>query len=217
MMGSSNGDEDERPAHRVTINYSFYMGKYEVTRAQWQAVMVDSRQRSRSYNLDVPSAPKDCSDCPIMLVSWDDVQKFIKKLNGISNGLKYRLPTESEWEYACRAGTTDDEVSDFSEMAWYEKNSGGHIHPVGQRRLNAWGLADMKGNVSEWCEDEYHKGYAGAPIDGSAWSTPKKRGDYSLRILRGGSFKWGLNSANRQSNLNWYHDYDIGFRVVAVR
>jgi formylglycine-generating enzyme required for sulfatase activity len=160
MMGSTNGlDDNEKPVHQVTISQAFYMGKYEVTQGQWQSVMGTN-----------PSAFKDCGgNCPVDNVSWDDVQNFINKLNETNDGFRYRLPTEAEWEYACRAGTTGDYAGNLSEMAWYSENSGRKTHAVGSKRLNDWGLADMHGNVQEWCQDWYHNSYNGAPSDGSAW------------------------------------------------
>jgi formylglycine-generating enzyme required for sulfatase activity len=126
MMGSTNGEADEKPVHQVTINYSFYMGKYEVTQAQWQAVMGNN-----------PSTFKDCGgNCPVDSVTWEDAQNFINKLNESNDGFRYRLPTEAEWEYACRAGTTGDYAGNLSEMAWFAENSGNrattyltHLHP----------------------------------------------------------------------------------------
>jgi formylglycine-generating enzyme required for sulfatase activity len=172
MMGSENGDKDERPVHRVTISQAFYIGRYEVTQAQWQAAMGDN-----------PSHFKDCGgNCPVERVSWKDAQNFINKLNESNDGFRYRLPTEAEWEYACRAGTTGDYAGTLSEMAWYGKNSGSKTHAVGGKQPNAWGLADMHGNVWEWCQDWYHKTYYGAPTDGSAWLSG---GEQEYRVLRG--------------------------------
>src|SRR5205085_11701074 len=155
MMGSENGDSDEKPAHRVTISEGFYMGKYEVTQAQWQAVMGNN-----------PSNFKGCDNCPVEQVSWDDAVSFIAKLNAQNDGYTYRLPTEAEWEYACRAGTTTafafgDSLS--SEQANFDGDYpyGGapkgvyrqKTTSVGRFQPNAWGLYDMHGNVWEWCED----------------------------------------------------------------
>ena len=133
------------------------MGRYEVTQAQWQAVMGNN-----------PSNFKGCDQCPVETVSWDDAQEFIRKLNAQNDGYKYRLPSEAEWEYACRAGTTGDYAGNLDEMAWYGKNSGGKTHSVGQKQANGLGLYDMHGNVWEWVEDRYHHNYNRAPTDGSA-------------------------------------------------
>ena len=207
MMGSTSGDSDEKPVHQVTISQPFYIGRYEVTQAQWQQVMGDN-----------PSAFKDCGgNCPVEYVSWDDAQNFINKLNESSDGFKYRLPTEAEWEYACRAGTTGDYAGDLSETAWYSENSGGKPHAVGQKQLNAWGLADMHGNVWEWCQDWYHETYYGAPSDGSAWLSG---GEQKYRVLRGGSWS-RVATVLRSPNRSWLtpdvRGGDLGLRVVAVR
>lgn len=174
MMGSENGSSDEKLVHQVTIRKGFYMGKYEVTQAQWQQVMKGN-----------PSNFKNCQQCPIENVSWDDAQGFIRKLNAMNDGYVYRLPTEAEWEYACRAGTTGDYAGGLDAMAWYYENSGNMTHPVGQKQPNAFGLYDMLGNVWEWCEDWYHDSYNGAPTDGSAWESG---GERKQRVLRGGSW-----------------------------
>jgi formylglycine-generating enzyme required for sulfatase activity len=205
MMGSTNGGDNEKPVHQVTISQAFYMGKYEVTQAQWQAVMGSN-----------PSNFKDCAKCPVEQVSWDDTQKFIQRLNGMNDGYTYRLPTEAEWEYACRAGTTGDYAGTLSEMAWYSENSGGQTHAVGGKQPNAWGLADMHGNVWEWCQDWYHETYYGAPTDGSAWLSG---GEQKYRVLRGSS--WGNNallsrSAYRNAFSPRFRHYYVGFRVAAV-
>jgi formylglycine-generating enzyme required for sulfatase activity len=206
MMGSTNGVADEKPVHEVTINYSFYMGKYEVTQAQWQAVMGSN-----------PSSFKDCGgNCPVEEVSWNDAQNFINKLNEANDGYKYRLPSEAEWEYACRAGTTGDYyAADVDDIGWYDK-SGKKTHAVGGKQPNAFGLYDMSGNVWEWCKDWYHDSYNGAPTDGSAWLTG---GEQKYRVLRGGS--WLSYASFLRSALRYWVTLDDrgsydGFRVVAV-
>jgi formylglycine-generating enzyme required for sulfatase activity len=206
MMGSTNGGADEKPGHQVTISQAFYMGKYEVTQAQWRTVMGNN-----------PSNFKDCGgNCPVEQVSWDDAQNFINKLNESNDGFSYRFPTEAEWEYACRAGTTGDYAGNLDEMAWYSENSGSKTHAVGGKQPNAWGLADMHGNAWEWCQDWYHNSYNGAPSDGSAWLNGGEQKD---RVLRGGS--WGnsasvLRSAYRYGFPPVTRHYWVGFRVVAV-
>src|SRR6185369_5352120 len=149
MMGSANGGlfGEQKPVHKVRISRPFEMGKNEVTQEQWQAVMGNNPSYFKGANL------------PIETVSWNDVQEFIKKLNAQSDGYNYRLPTEAEWEYACRAGRNGDYAEDLSETSWYEKNSESKTHGVGQKKANGWGLFDMQGNVSEWCQDWFAEDY----------------------------------------------------------
>jgi len=179
-MGSPSGEEgrsnSEEPVHKVKIPDSFYLGKYEVTQKQWREVMGQD-----------PSSSKG-DDLPVERVSWDDVQVFIKKLNTKEGGNKYHLPSEAEWEYAARAGTTTrysfgDDESKLGDYAWFAARSSSQTHPVGQKKPNPWGLYDMYGNVWEWVQDLYHFGYIGAPTDGSSWES----GGGSERVARGGS------------------------------
>ena len=227
MMGSANGDQNELPVHKVTINYSYYLGKYEVTQRRWEQMMGTN-----------PSQHKDCSDCPVEEVSWDDVQAFIQRLNELNDGYKYRLPSEAEWEYACRAGTTGDYAGDLKTMAWIGEEK---THSVGQKRPNAWGLADMHGSVWEWCEDWYHETYDGAPTDGHAWVGLDRLGlvptggslvEQNIRVpegldkngrgrvLRGGSWNAStgrLRSAFRNASGPDFRGFgSYGLRVVAV-
>ncbi|WP_242030278.1 formylglycine-generating enzyme family protein, partial [Microcystis wesenbergii] len=212
LMGSPDSDPDaesfEKPQHQVKIN-SFAIGKYPITQAQYQAVM--------GIN---PSYFKINPQNPVEGVSWDDAQAFCKKLSQIT-GKTYRLPTEAEWEYACRAGTTTryyfgDDANQLGDYAWYSGNSQQTTHPVGQKRPNAWGLYDMSGNVREWCEDNWHGNYIGAPKDGSAWLTNDS--DYS--IVRGGSwytYPPSCRSAIRNgNNRRGFNNFELGFRVVCV-
>ncbi len=206
-MGSNNGESDEKPVHRVTIAKPFAMGKTEVTQAQWRAVMGNN-----------PSYFAGCDDaCPVEQVSWDDVQLFIQKLNARS-GKQYRLPTEAEWEYACRAGSQQEYCGsdDANSVSWNNANSGLFFgttpHPVARKQANAFGLFDMSGNVFEWVEDGYHDNYTGAPADGSAWG-----GGSSLRVLRGGS--WGKNAMLGRAAARYkfgtnYRDFSFGFRLA---
>jgi len=154
-MGCSPGDNDclarELPPHTVTIS-AFKMNAYEITQDQWEAIMCDD-----------PSFFKGCPDCPVDEVSWDQIHVFIEQLNEMT-GETYRLPTEAEWEYAARAGTTTryycgDDESCLDDSAWYSANSGVETHQVGRKQPNAWGLYDMTGNLWEYCEDFYDDGY----------------------------------------------------------
>ena len=213
LMGSPDSaiyaSDEEKPQHQVQVN-SFAIGKYPVTQAQYEAVMGTN-----------PSWFKNNPQNPVEKVSWDDAQAFCQKLSQIT-GKTYRLPTEAEWEYACRAGTTTryyfgDDASQLGDYAWYRGNSQAKTHPVGQKRANAWGLYDMSGNVWEWCEDNWHDNYIGAPTDGSAWL---KNGNDNRSPLRGGS--WGsiptyCRSAFRDLIIRRVLRLDyVGFRVVCV-
>jgi formylglycine-generating enzyme required for sulfatase activity len=205
MMGSIYGPREE-PVHEVSISYSFYIGKYEVTQAQWKSVMGNN-----------PSYHEECDNCPVEAVSWHDAQRFLQRLNQMSDGNTYRLPTEAEWEYACRAGTTGSYAGALSEMGWYEENDGDRPHPVGLKRANPWGLFDMHGNVWEWCEDRFHHTYNEAPADGSAWLS---RGVGKLRVRRGGGVGFPatfLRSAERSPVSSDSRIGNTGFRVVAIR
>jgi len=215
LMGSPEDEEDrdndEGPQHRVRIARPFYMGKYEVTQAQWQAVMGEN-----------PSRFEDCGgDCPVEEVSWEDCQAFCRKLS-TRTGREVRLPSEAEWEYACRAGTTTrfsfgDSDSLLARYAWFYNNSNSKTHAVGEKSPNAWGLYDMHGNVWEWCEDVWHDNYEGAPTDGSAWTSG---GDQSRRVLRGGSWNYYARRFLRSAVRLWVtpgnRDNYSGLRVVVV-
>ena len=164
----------------MRITKPFYLGKYLVTQEQWEAVMGNNPSRFKG--------PKN----PVETVSWDDCQQFLDKLNakvGVRGG-KFQLPTEAQWEYACRAGSTTtycfgDDESGLGEYAWYATNSGGRTHPVGEKKPNAWGLYDMHGNVWEWCQDWYDGSYyANSPTDDPTGPTTG-----SSRVFRGGSWR----------------------------
>jgi formylglycine-generating enzyme len=137
-----------------------------------------------------PSNNKGCDDCPVELVSWNDIQEFLRKLNA-QTGKRYRLPTEAEWEYAARGGNQSRGYlysggNSVDEVGWHSGNSGSKTRPVGQKKRNELGLYDMSGNVWEWCEDDWHDNYDGAPTDGRAWvDSPRAPG----RVYRGGC--WG--------------------------
>lgn len=203
-MGSPAGQgyKDEWPQHEVTVP-SFYCGKFPVTQAQWQAVMGDNPAYFRG------------ADLPVESISWQEAKVFCQKLIK-SNGKPFRLPSEAEWEYACRAGTTEAYAGDLSKLGWCDENSQGETHPVGQKQPNAFGLYDMHGNVWEWCEDVWHESYWGAPLDGSAWLDG---GDLIYRVLRGGSCTYhseDCRSAFRLNEMTSYYHYDLGFRVVVL-
>lgn len=198
LMGSKKGEDFEKPVHEVTISRPFHLGKYEVTQAQWEAVMGSNPSRSKGAAL------------PVENVSWEDCQKFIEKLNSKGGGT-FRLPTEAEWEYACRAGTTGDLAGNLDEMAWYVENSGNKTHPVGTKKPNAWGLYDMHGNVWEWCQDRYGEYGPGKQID------PRGPATGFSRVFRVGCFgdKADLiRSAARSGNSPSYRLHTLGFRLV---
>ena len=181
MMGSPAGEKgryaDEGPQHRVRITKGFYMGATEVTQAQWQRVMGNNPSKFKGESL------------PVETVSWADATEFCRKLSA-KEGKTYRLPTEAEWEYACRAGSTGPYAGNgrLDDMGWYSENSGNKTHAVATKQANAWGLYDMHGNVWEWCEDwdgeDYYKERPNPDID------PKGpgQGDNGRRVLRGGSW-----------------------------
>ncbi len=201
MMGSNNGEQDERPLHQVTLS-DFSIGKYEVTQAQWRAVMGNN-----------PSYFSGCDNCPVEKVSWDDVQQFITILNSMT-GKKYRLPTEAEWEYAARGGNqnrgyTYSGSNDIGSVAWYDVNSGSKTHAVGQKQANELDIYDMTGNVAEWCSDWYE------PYSSSPEVNPS--GAYSGRphVVRGADF-FGLPEGCRVANRGAVEGRSpgLGFRLV---
>ena len=214
-MGSppeEKGYENERPQIKDVNVSAICMGKYEVTQTQWQAIM--------GNNL---SYFKDNLQNPVDTVSWDDAQEFCKKLSQKA-GREFRLPSEVEWEYACRAGTTTaysfgDNASLLGEYAWYTDNSGSKTHPVGQKKPNPWGLYDMHGNVWEWCQDSYEKYGGESDLIRKTGKAITKENNNRSYLLRGGS--WGNNaqacrSAFRLGNNARFQDDSLGFRVVCV-
>ncbi|MBI4556069.1 MAG: SUMF1/EgtB/PvdO family nonheme iron enzyme [Candidatus Hydrogenedentes bacterium] len=202
-MGSAE-DDSEQPIRTVTLG-AFEIGATPVTQVQYEAVMEDN-----------PSYFKG-PDNPVERVSWDDAIAFCKKLSERTQE-QFTLPTEAQWEYACRAGSNTrycfgDSEKELPDYAWYRKNSEGHSHPVGRKKPNVWGLYDMHGNVWEWCYDLWHGNYKRAPRDGSAWLKPA--GPY--RALRHGS--WGdgpmrCRSASRSYGTPGDRDTYVGFRVA---
>jgi formylglycine-generating enzyme required for sulfatase activity len=189
LMGSTDSGKDaqgdEKPQHKVRITRPFYLGATEVTQGQYRAVTGAN-----------PSNFQGSEDLPVENVSWEEAQAFCDKLNALEKqqlgGAHYRLPTEAEWEYACRAGTTmrfsfGDADASLSEYAWFQANSGGKTHPVGQKRPNAWGLLDVHGNVWEWCGDGYDGNYYGT----SPGADPRGPSRAAERVIRGGA--WGYD------------------------
>jgi len=200
----------EGPQHWARITRPFYLGKYEVTQRQWDVVMGDN-----------PSHFTDNSSHPVEQIRWDDTQPFLTELNEICMDpkLTFILPTEAQWEYACRAGTTTmwhsghSEV-DLQDFAWFEANSAGRTHPVGQLSPNAFGLYDMLGNVWEWCADWYAADY----YANSVLNDPAGCSEGEFHVRRGGAWRcrvWSCRSAVRHDlTEGWY--FALGFRVVAT-
>jgi formylglycine-generating enzyme required for sulfatase activity len=198
-MGSNEGDADEKPVHSVTLS-NFYLGKTEVTQAQWRAVMGTN-----------PSNFKG-DDLPVESVSWDDVQEFINRLNSIT-GKNYRLPTEAEWEYAAGGGSGNrtkwagtNSESYLGDYEWFTNNSNSRTQPVATKRPNSLGLYDMSGNVWEWCSDWY------GPYTSTSKTNPRGVSSGSNRVLRGGcwddtagycrvSFRYSYTPGGRGINL----------------
>jgi formylglycine-generating enzyme required for sulfatase activity len=228
-MGSPDTERsrssDEGPLHPVTIDNDFYMGETEVTQLQWEAVM----------GSNPATGAGEGNDYPVYNVSWDDCQAFLAALNALGQGT-FRLPSEAEWEYACRAGTTTrfyfgdslgclDGCENCSttkgeifierrgHFMWFCGSSGNNTNPVRRLFPNSFGLYDMSGNVMEWCQDDFHPGYEGAPDDGSAWES----GEHIERMARGGSWS-NLAQSSRSAHRDWRDPSDrfnfIGFRLA---
>jgi formylglycine-generating enzyme required for sulfatase activity len=204
-MGSADGYDNEKPVHSVRISQPFYFGVTPVTQVQWESVMGDN-----------PSEFKGDANSPVESVSWSDVQRFLAKLEEQDSGVRYRLPTEAEWEYAARAGTTTaysfgDDASQLGEHAWYDENSGDKMYPVGQLKANGWGLHDMHGNVWEWVQDWYGD-YTAATADAPAG--PVSRAN---RVIRGGSWRnlaRNCRSSNRRHGTPGNRYSTVGCRVL---
>jgi formylglycine-generating enzyme required for sulfatase activity len=184
VMGNDNGPANERPAHKVTLKRPFAIGKYEVTQELYYIVMGKNPAKWQGVRNSVE------------MVTWDDAIRFCERLTKelhkrklIGANETIRLPSEAEWEYACRAGTTTafsfgDNAANLGDYSWYKKNAPGNDPPVGEKKPNPWGLYDMHGYVAEWCLDAAHPDYKGAPADGSAWTDKAA----TERVIRGGSF-----------------------------
>ncbi len=208
-MGCTNEqkdcDDDEKPVHKVTLS-DFYLSPYEVTQQQWKQVMGNN-----------PSiASKDCDQCPVESVSWEEVQQFLQKLNAQNPGRNYRLPTEAEWEYAARGGNQSKGYlyagsNNLGLVAWYSGNSGNKTQPVGQRKANELGLYDMSGNVLEWCSDSF------GAYPSASQNDPSGPSSGSYRIYRGGS--WNVipkycHVAGRSYLEPDHHRDIVGFRLA---
>ena len=194
----------EKPAHEVTLTRPFYLGKYEVTQEQYEQVMATN-----------PSSFEG-PDLPVEQASWDEAQEFCKKAS-VKTGLTVKLPSEAQWEYACRAGTktayyTGDTDADLDRAGWYDKNSDSAPHPVRQKTPNAWGLYDMHGNVWEWCGNWY------APYKAEAAVDPQGPREDQFRVLRGGCWGASLGRCRSTALGREYPEFRfnyLGFRAVA--
>jgi formylglycine-generating enzyme required for sulfatase activity len=218
MMGSpeiEEGHQKDENQHEVTISKGYYLGVYEVTQAQYEKVIGKNPSLYQGAIVGNENA-----DLPVENVSWHDAVEFCKKLSDLPEekkaGRVYRLPTEAQWEYACRAGSKtaysfDDEEGLLPEYGWFSSNSSDRTHTVGLLEPNAWGLYDMHGNVWEWCNDRYGEYPKGAVSDPTG---PRKGSD---RVLRGGSWN-GVASYCRSALRYWYvpsfrNNY-LGFRLA---
>jgi formylglycine-generating enzyme required for sulfatase activity len=215
LMGSPNSEQDRSDGelqHRVRMTKPFYLGVYEVTQWEYERVMGAS-----------PSHFKESGNsAPVEMVSWDEAQEFCRKLSALpaeqAAGWVYRLPTEAEWEYACRAGSTSrfcfgDSDDGLDAYAWFGNNSDSKTHPVGLKKPNAWGLYDMHGNVWEWCADWYDSGYYVA----SPSSDPQGPSSGSDRVSRGGGWLYrpgDCRSSYRDGFSPGIRSFDLGFRVA---
>ena len=228
LMGSPENEADrnpnEGPQHRVRIGYAFYMGRYEVTQAQWRAVMGTPHEGMRGLSSEFFG-----DNYPVVRLSWSDAKAFVDRLNSMDRQLRYRLPSEAEWEYAARGGTQDrfywGDDPDYQQLCKYAnvKDDSGcrdgyrRNGPVGSYQPNGYGLYDMTGNVWEWCEDIWHpEGYDDAPTDGSPNMTG---GDGSRRTQRGGSWAdppGNARIAARGGDLPTDRNDEDGFRIVAI-
>lgn len=218
-MGQQPNEQDaypnkETPRHQVTLSNGFWLGKYEITKEQWKAVMGTTPWTGRRYSNEEPNTPA-------VRITWDDAEAFVSKLAGLT-GKSFRLPTEAEWEYACRAGTTtrfywgdDPTYSQIQRRAWWRGNAliteKRCARPVGAMPPNPWGLYDMSGNVSEWCQD-WHGYYPPEAV-----TDPKGPPSAEHRVLRGGSWTCvggQCRSSRRHHEVPSAALCDVGFRIA---
>lgn len=199
----------EGPPHVVQLSNAFYIGITEVTQEQWRIVMGSNPSRFQS------------DDRPVEQITWNDAQAFCRALFE-KRGIRVRLPSEAEWEFACRAGSQTrfdfgNSENELHENAWFRANSANSTHPVASRKPNAWGLYDMHGNVWEWCEDIYHDTFLNSPPNERPWLTG---GDSERRMLRGGSFTEEpdrVRSASRGAHKPFLVSHRNGFRLVLMQ
>jgi formylglycine-generating enzyme required for sulfatase activity len=210
-MGSTKGLELETPVRIVHIKIPFLLGRFPVTQAQWLAVMGENPSEFRDS--------QDAGQLPVENVSWDRAIEFCARSSAAS-GCVTRLPSEAEWEYACRAGTQTeyffgDDESLLDDYAWFHNNSQERTHSVGSKQANPWGLEEMIGNVWEWCQDVWHSDYQNAPATGQAWLEGEER--QPRRSLRGGAFNFdGFRCRSAYRSREWKHfaTNHFGLRVA---
>jgi formylglycine-generating enzyme required for sulfatase activity len=216
-MGRDNGPKNERPAHEVRMSNAFQIARYEVPQSLWKAVMGDDPSKWKGRRNSVE------------MVSYADAQTFCNKATELLREAKLieeneeiRLPSEAEWEYTARAGTTSlysfgDTADQLGDFGWFTGNAAGNDPPVGAKRPNPWGLYDVHGYLWEWCSDDAHDDYMGAPGDGTSWSADKES---NQGVLRGGSWKDSadqLTCSVRRFVPKELKDDAVGFRCVLAR
>ena len=220
LMGAPENEDGstdaERPVHEVSLP-GFQMMTTEVTQGMWKEVMGESQEELFQRVLeDEPGSPRPelGRDHPICYVTWNEACEFIRHVQQMDPAHAYSLPTEAEWEYACRAGRRESVYSEpIDSIAWHQGNSGGSLHPVAMKDANDWGLYDMLGNVSEWCLDPWHGDYTGAPCDGSEWT----EGGSQYMVWRGGGYINAphiCRSAFRDRRRSDFRQCARGFRLI---
>ena len=214
FMGTDDASakDREKPRHEVNIDYDIAMAKHLVT-------VEDYMLYAQATGVEVPEERHEHLgfDVPLRRVRWTEAKAYAQ-WKSEREGKTYRLPSEAEWEYACRAGSTTkycfgDDVSELADYAWYSENSEGFTHDVGTKKPNDWGLYDMHGNVWEWCVDRYADDYSDTPINGAAYGVASEKG----RVLRGGSYNADAEKCTSTSRINLGSsgkNYFRGFRLV---
>jgi formylglycine-generating enzyme required for sulfatase activity len=217
MMGTDRGESSEGPAHRVTLKHEFQIARYEVPQNLWEAVMGGNPSRWKG--------PRNS----VEMLSFDEAEAFCQKATRLMRASKLigddeviRLPSEAEWEYVARAGTTTrysfgDDPAELGKYGWFHGNAAGNDPPVGAKQPNAWKLYDVHGYLWEWCRDAWHADYREAPTDGSAWLAG---GDANQRVLRSGSWKdpaERLTSTTRRAASKDLRDDAVGLRCVLAK
>ncbi len=205
IMGNPKGSPDEQFKHEVIISNPFLLGVFPITQLQWETIV----------KAENPSHFRNCPHNPVENVSWLDIGKFLDKLNSLNDVFLYRLPTEAEWEYSCRATTQDDYYGPIDKISWHSKNSNFSTQIVGRKRPNLFGLYDMLGNVWEWCQDWYDETFyrISEKVD------PKGPKNGSYKVLRGGAWNYAPQSCRVSTRLKLSPDVRrryVGFRVLAI-